>query len=465
MSREQSHQGWGIVRHPTAFTFLCGLAMLGAGALPAAGQEASERQRRRSLVVEVFEKCRDSVVNVSTTRVFRHRSLDPLDLFEEIFDFRRPGPVERRVESVGSGVIIHERGYIVTNAHVIAQTSDVQIIFADGATAPAQVVAIDAQHDLAVLRVRVDRPLPAIRMGRSNDLMVGETVVAIGNPLGLQHTVTAGIISALGRELNFSPRLTYRNLIQTDAAINPGNSGGPLLNVNAELIGINTAIRGDAQNVGFAIPVDQLWELLPQMLDIERRERVRFGLRVGGTDNEVTAVRPGSPAQKAGLKPGDRVVRFNGQPLANAIDYYVHLLNHKPGDVIRLTLERGGGRRVEVEVPLQEIPLPDGAALARARLGVQLVEVPARLRHLHPFLKDAGLLVDSVVSRGPAARAGIRAGDVILGVDGCVVSSLTAVGLVLEGVRPGEEMLVDGLRLDEDPAFRWRVVLRAGGEP
>jgi serine protease Do len=443
---------------------LYGLAGLGAGALSAAGQDAPDRQRRRSPVVEVFEKCRDSVVNISTTRVFRHRSLDPLDLFEEIFDFRRPGPIERRVESVGSGVIIHERGYIVTNAHVIAQTSDVQITFADGATAPAQVVAIDAEHDLAVLCVRVGRPLPAIRLGRSNDLMVGETVVAIGNPLGLQHTVTAGIISALGRELIFSPRLTYRNLIQTDAAINPGNSGGPLLNVNAELIGINTAIRGDAQNVGFAIPVDQLWQLLPQMLDIERRERVRFGLRVGGADNVVTAVRADSPAQKAGLKPGDRVVRFNGQPLANAIDYYVHLLNHKPGDVVRLTLERSG-RRVEVEVPLQEIPLPDGAALARARLGVQLVEIPARLRRLHPFLKDAGLLVDSVISRGPAARAGIRAGDVILGVDGCVVSSLTAVGLVLEGVRPGEEMLVDGLRLDEDPAFRWRVVLRAGGEP
>jgi serine protease Do len=453
----------GIVKNPTALTLLGTIAALAAGTPAAPAQDSPARERRRSPVVEVFEKCRDSVVNVSTTRVLRQRSLDPADLLEEIFDFRRPRSIERRVESVGSGVIIHERGYIVTNAHVIAQTSDVQITFAGGGTAPAQVIAVDPEHDLAVLRVRVgQQPLPAIRLGRSDDLMVGETVVAIGNPLGLQHTVTAGIISALGRELSFSPRLTYRDLIQTDAAINPGNSGGPLLNVNAELIGINTAIRGDAQNVGFAIPVDQLWELLPQLLDIERKERVRFGLRVGGAKNEVTAVRPDSPAQKAGLKPGDRVVRFNGQPLTNAIDYYVHLLSRKPGEVIRLSVERDG-RTIEANVPLQEIPLPDGAALARARLGLQLVEIPAQLRRLHPYIEDAGLLVDSVATRGPAARAGIRAGDVIEALNGHAVSSLTAAGLVLEAVEPGAQVLVQGLRLEADPPFRWRVPLTAAG--
>ncbi|RMF78297.1 MAG: hypothetical protein D6744_10270, partial [Planctomycetota bacterium] len=278
------------------------------GAAPGAFADAQDRARRRTPIVEVFEANRDAVVNISTDKVQVVRTLGYESLWDEVFGRPREIPIKRHIQSVGSGFVIHEDGVIVTNAHVVARTDEIHISFADGTTAPAEPVSIDIEHDLAVLHAQVDRPLPYLRLARSDDLMVGETVVAIGNPLGLQHTVTSGIVSALHRDLQFSESVIYRDLIQTDAAINPGNSGGPLLNINGELIGINTAIRGDAQNVGFAIPVDRLWDLLPTMLNVERYERVEFGLRVEGPAARVAAVREKSPAAEAGVKPGDRVL-------------------------------------------------------------------------------------------------------------------------------------------------------------
>jgi serine protease Do len=398
----------------------------------------SDRARRRSPIVQVFEECRDAVVNISTTRVVRHP-------FDDMFNFGRPS--ESR--SVGSGVVVHPRGFIVTNAHVVRQASDVRITFADGQTLPATIVAVDPDNDLAVMLIRTERPLRAIRLGRSDDLMVGETVIAIGNPLGLQNTVTAGIISALGRELDFGSRAAYRGLIQTDAAINPGNSGGPLLNINGELVGINTAIRGDAQNVGFAIAVDKLWEILPHLLDIERRERVRFGLDVSGSNSEIVAVRPNSPAAAGGLRPGDRVVRFNGEDLRDGIDYYVHLLSQKPGDVVRLTVSRGD-QLVTREIRLQEIPPPDGAKLARELLGVELVEFPESVRRRYDLPPNLGPLVERVAPKGPAAQAGIQPGDVLLRIDRITVGTLGQVGLALESLSPGAAVVADILRVRDD---------------
>ena len=150
--------------------------------------------------------------------------------------------------------------------------------FADGREFSAQVVASDREHDIAMLHVETNETLPTLRLGRSDDLMIGETVIAIGNPLGYQNTVTAGVVSAVGRDLEIARDIALRGLIQTDASINPGNSGGPLLNVLGELVGINTAIRGDAQNIGFAIPVDHLRAAMADLLDIERRYRIETGL-------------------------------------------------------------------------------------------------------------------------------------------------------------------------------------------
>jgi serine protease Do len=387
------------------------------------------------------------------------RSLAHGSLLDEIFDFGPPRMRDRRVESVGSGVVVHESGYIVTNAHVVSQASDVQVTFADKQTLAARVVAVDPEHDLAVLKVDAQRPLAYQKLGRSDDIMIGETVVAIGNPLGLQHTVTTGIVSAVGRDLHFNPDVVYSGLIQTDAPINPGNSGGPLLNLNGELIGINSAIRGDAQNIGFSIPVDRLWELLPAMLDIERRQRVRFGLGVSGGDARVVTVRPDSPAAQAGLHPGDRIVSFNGEPLRDGIDYYVHLLGQKPDSEVRLAVQRGD-KQVKVAVPLRSIPLPEGRKLAEEQLGLELEEVPDELRRRYDLPDYANLIVTSVGRRGPAGRAGIIPTDLILRLDRVPVANLTDVGLALEQDKGAQRVFVEGLRLDADRPFLWSVTLR-----
>jgi serine protease Do len=417
-------------------------------------------QQRRSPVVEVFEQCRGAVVNISTTRVQRVRMRSGLP-WDDIFDFGAPLFRTQRIRSIGSGVVIHENGYIVTNAHVVAQTSDAQATFADGHSADARVVSVDPAHDLAVLKIETDSPLPRVKLGRSGDILVGETVVAIGNPLGLEHTVTAGIVSAVNRELNFGGGVTYEGLIQTDAAINPGNSGGPLLNVNAELIGINTAIRGDAQNVGFAIPVARLWELLPGMLDIERRARVRFGLKVGGPEAEVVAVRPDSPAAGAGLRPGDRIVRFNGAALRDGIDYYVHLLERKPGDQVFLDYSRGGKTR-RAEVALEPVPPPDGRKLALKLFGMELSPISDSLRRRLGLPEEIGLVVTAVQPDGPAGRAEIVPGDVILRVDGVTLHSLEQLGLTLEHVESSKPLTIEGY--DPRSSVLWYAPLsvRAG---
>lgn len=436
-------------------------------ALPAAPAQTEARPdatRRRTPVVQVFERCRDAVVNIATTRVQRARFLESTSLWDEIFGGGVPRTVERRVQSVGSGVIVHPSGYILTNAHVVAQTSDVSVIFADERTLQARIIAVNPEYDLAVLKVESPQPLHTVQLGRSDDILIGETVVAIGNPLGYQHTVTAGIVSALNRELQFSPEVVYRGLIQTDAAINPGNSGGPLLNANAELIGITTAIRGDAQNVGFAIPVDRVWELLPSLLDIERRERVKFGLRLGGHNAEVREVRPDSPAARAGLRPNDRITHFDGAPLTDTVDYYVHLLEHRPGDTVVLRYERDG-RTGEAKVELQPIPPPDGTALAARLLGIKPIEFRPETRRRYGLSDEVGVLVDEVIPRSPADRAGIESGDVILRIDGNNVPNLADLGLVLESVLAGERVVVEGLRIRSDPPFIWNVALRTSRAP
>jgi serine protease Do len=414
-------------------------------------ERQAEREQRRSPIVEVFEHTRDAVVSIAATEIVTVRSRSPLDsLFEDFFDLpgRSPRTQEFKMNNLGSGFIIHPDGYIVTNAHVVARSTELKVIFADGHEYPAQVIASDQDRDLAVLKIAAESSLSTLPLGRSDDLMVGETVIAIGNPLGYQNTVTAGVVSAVNRDIAITDELSFTGLIQTDASINPGNSGGPLLNVLGELIGVNSAIRGDAQNIGFAIPVDQLREVLPELLDVERRQCIDSGLRVGALgEPRVTKVRADSPASEAGIQPGDVLLTIDDRPVRKGVDFDITLLNHKAGDELDLTLRRGKGQ-VYTRLRLAARPAPNGDVLAREKLGIEVSPLPADVADQLRLSQSTGLLVVQVEPGGPADKAGLQRRDILLAVGRQAVASVDELGQLLEQAHSGDTVAVHVLRVD-----------------
>lgn len=413
---------------------------------PTSAQELSRerhRELRRTPVVEVFEKTRDAVVNIQSTQVVERRlRMSPFDdIFDELFDMpTRGGRVQRfTTTSLGSGFVIHPDGYVITNAHVVARAAALKIIAADHSEYEAELVATDDRHDLAMLKVNADSKLPTLPMGRSDDLMIGETVIAIGNPLGYEHTVTRGIISAVNRTLKVSNDVSYENLIQTDASINRGNSGGPLLNVLGELIGINTAIRGDAQNIGFAIPVDTLRKLLPEMLVNKQTERrLDVGLRLSWRDR-LYVVEARGPAAEAGIEPGDEIVTVNDIPIRQDYEFYIYLLNVDEFDTLKMELMRDG-KRIEAEIHPQRIPIPDGEKLLAEKFGLHVrLLTPQQARELNI---RGGLLITEIEANSPAARSGFSDGQIIVQIGRHFPTSFNQVGLILENVHRGDKVLV-----------------------
>jgi serine protease Do len=400
----------------------------------AEAQLTPAQRARRTPIVEVFERTRDAVVNIAATQIVE-RSVRP-NLFDELFD---PRSVPRRRYSqtgLGSGAVIHPEGYVITNAHVVAQAAQLKVIFANKAEHEAEAVAVDEQHDLAVLKIKGKGPFPAVALGRSNDIMIGETVIAIGNPLGYEHTVTAGIVSALHRELPVSEDVVYKDLIQTDASINRGNSGGPLLNVLGELIGMTTAIRSDAQNIGFAIAVDTIRKLLPDILSVEQRRRIQVGLRLGWRD-KVYVTEVSGPAEKAGIETGDEVLRVDGLPIRQDLDYYVHVLGIDPHKSLIFELKRGD-RRFTASVMPRAIPIPDGAQLMKQKFGLQVQ--PLSKQDAQQLDLEGGLIISGVEAGSPAAEAGFRRGLIIVGIGKYFPKDLDGLGLMLEKVRRGEKV-------------------------
>jgi serine protease Do len=252
---------------------------------------------------------------------------------------------------VGTGVIVDERGYVVTNRHVVTGADRLTVHLADGTEAAAEVLTEDSQHDLAILRLASQRKLQALCFGPASDLMVGETVIAIGHPFGYTNTVSTGIISALDRMVSMPDGKLLRGLIQTNASINPGNSGGPLLNINGELIGINVALRDGAQGIAFALNADLVQQVLSRHLSAYRVARLGHGLvcreevaserraRQRVVLNQVTKK---SPAARAGLKPGDVLLRLGERTVANRFDVERALWNYRPGDAVEAAVLRDG---------------------------------------------------------------------------------------------------------------------------
>jgi len=421
--------------------------LIAALALPAvaAARGAESDPERRSLVVQAVEKASPAVVNVSTEQIVeRHASPFPFPqdpFFEEFFrDFVDPRPRRFKTTSLGSGVIVAADGTIMTNVHVIERASRVRVTLNDQREFDATLVGADADADIAVLRVKAGGDLPHIPFGTSADLMIGETVIAIGNPFGLSHTVTTGVVSAVGRSLRDEER-TYTDFIQTDASINPGNSGGPLLDIKGELIGINTAIYGKAQGIGFAIPVDRAQRVMKDLVSYGEVRHAWVGLVVQNLTPDlaqhfgvrrgvvVAQVEPKSPAEAAGIARGDAVTKVDGHEVASREEFEQRIEDHAEGDRITLTLRREG-RDEDVRLAAATFPAARADELAWQLLGLQAAGA------------EDGLVVSRVRPGSPAARIGVQRGDRLLGLGGTPLRSVAELRRKMIELRSARSVLL-----------------------
>lgn len=360
---------------------------------------------RRSPVVDVVRKAGPAVANISTEIRVRDNpfALGGSDRFFERF-FGRRGRSERRRESLGSGVLIDDSGLVLTNEHVISGASNITVTLADRRTFEVDVVGADPAFDIAVLKVRGGDALPAVRLGASDDLMPGEPVVAIGNPFGLSNTVTTGVVSALHRSIR-ADRRVYEDFVQTDAAINPGNSGGALLNIEGQLIGINTAIYRDSNGIGFAIPIDKAMAVVEEVLQYGEVRPAYLGLRVdrdSAPGARVHAVAPGGPADRAGLASGDWILDVGGQEVRSGAQFRQIARSLIPGRTSTFTVRRARKAR-PVDVLPDELTASQAAEIGRRRLGLRTAE------------RRGVLVVTQVDPRSPAGERGIRRGDLLIG--------------------------------------------------
>jgi len=415
-----------------------------AGSASAEDEPAFNRQ---TPIVRAYQKTQKAVVNISGERVVS-TSIWPGFDWPDMFDLRGPR-FQRQVTMLGSGVVVHEDGYVITNAHVIKGAEKIKAVFSDGRDFPAEVISADEAKDLAVLTIPTEEKSPFIRLGRSNDLMIGETVIAIGNPYGYANTLTSGVVSAVGRDIEVTEGFWLRGLIQTDAPINPGNSGGPLLNINGALIGINTAIRAEAQNIGFAIPVDTLAENLRQMLMPEKLRRVQLGLVMGRMKNTgrftglaVDSVIKGSPADEKGMAAGDLVLEMDGKELTGVIDFYVKMMHKEIGEPIIIKYVRPkdpGAKSQTVKLTMVARPLPDGRELAKRFFQMEVSELTERVARRFGFESAYPILIITDVERGGvASQRGLEKGDLILQINNATVRNVTELSLEMEKISEGD---------------------------
>lgn len=316
---------------------------------------------RRTPVVRVVEQVGPAIVNISTERIVKgHFTPDFDEFFDEFFGGYRHKIF--KTKSLGSGVIVDRSGFIVTNEHVIQRASKITIILSDGRKFQAQVLGSNSQNDIALLKIDTTMSLTSIKWANSDDILIGETAIALGNPFGLKNSVTTGVLSATNRTLSIRGKKTFHDYIQTDAAINPGNSGGALLNILGELVGINTAIYAKGRGLGFAIPSKRVREVIGTLIDYEKDKKFHLGLEFeedfAKNRVKVSAIHPKSPANN--IKVGDIIVRINGQRVQSIFDLKKILYQKQAGDRIRLIVKSAGTRKRQVSITLKkEEQLPD----------------------------------------------------------------------------------------------------------
>jgi len=380
---------------------------------------------------------------------------DPFDFFNRYFGQGRP-PMTQKMHSLGSGFVIDPKGYILTNFHVVQNASKITVRLANKKEYPAKVVGQDPKTDLALIQIKTDTPLPALPLGDSDKIQVGDWVVAIGNPFGLDHTVTAGIVSAKGRVIGAGP---YDDFIQTDASINPGNSGGPLLNLSGEVVGINTAITAEGQGIGFAIPARLAKEVVDQLKATGKVERGWLGVMVQTLTPElaksfkmegkggalVADVDSDGPA-KGQLKRGDIIVAFNGQEVKDASDLPPLVAAAKIGSEAKVTFMRDGRSQV-VSVKLGRLPEEKAASQgeeggeAPETLGLQVQDLTPKLAARLRVKPGSGVVVTGIDPNGPAFQSGLRTGDVIVEVNQQATPNVAKFRDVAGSLQQGETAL------------------------
>ena len=408
------------------------------GVRAAAPVEDASSEAARDPVVLAVQKVLPAVVNISTERIVEREFNDPFeDLFRQFFNQPRRSRVQG-VQSLGSGVIVDEDGWIITNWHVVQRATKINVILADGSHYDAQYVSGDDKNDLALLRIQAKKPLPAVDIAGESQTMLGETVVAIGNPFGFDHTVTKGVISAKNR--SWPPENPqFEDVLQTDAAINPGNSGGPLINARGQLVGINMAILSQAQGIGFAIPAQRVANLLAAWFTPEKRARLWLGVRFGREDGRivVTDVQANSPAAQAGVQKKDHVVALDGQEVTNVLLLERWLIHKKAGDEVKFAVERGGTAK-SLAVRLAALPVLSAKDLMFVKFGVQVQPLTRDLAQGLGIPFTQGLLVADVQPGSPGETAQFQRGLVITQVAGEAVASMDRVAEQLEDVKAGD---------------------------
>jgi serine protease Do len=388
---------------------------------------------------QLVKEARQSVVNISAMKIikggrafrFPFSEDDPFhDWFEKFF--KDQIPKEHRQRSLGSGFIIDKDGFILTNNHVVEKTDEIKVRLANGKEYDAKIIGRDSKTDLALIRIKTDKPLIPLPLGDSEKLEVGEWVVAIGNPFGLDHTVTAGIVSAKYRQLGAG---AYDNFIQTDASINPGNSGGPLLNTRGEVVGINSAIysrSGGSIGIGFAIPVNMAKDLLPQLkkgkvvrgwlgvmiqkITPELKDKLNLKENRGALVADVTS---SGPADKAGIERGDVIISFDGKEIIEMNELPYLVASTPVGKVVKMEVIRQGRKKsLEVKMgKLKEEQVEEEPVEEESSLGMTVDEITPELARQFSLSEERGLVVVQVENNSPAGEAGIRRGDIILEID------------------------------------------------
>jgi len=394
---------------------------------------------RRTPVVVVAHNVLPSVVNIQTEATMRRREIDPF--FDPFGIFGGGG--NQSYTSLGSGFVWSSDGIIVTNNHVVEGASRITVIFSDRTEMRAKLIGVDPDSDVAVLRVDA-KSLPAAPIGTSSDLMIGETVVAVGNPFGLSGTVTTGVVSALGRSVPSKEQgRTFTDFIQTDASINPGNSGGPLLNIEGKVVGINTAILGNAQGIGFAIPVDRARKVIQDLLrygqvhsawigavttTVTPEEARRLGIRAT-RGALVSRIFSGSPAQAAGLESGDVITQVSGKTIDSREAFSTYTALIPSGEPIPLTMSRSGAART-INVRPTDPPRD---------LGLRILWEIAGLR----VANSHGVMIDEVAGGSRSANVGLQPNDYIVGVNGAEVRSVDELNTALTNSSERSSIVLD----------------------